>query len=374
MALEDRGVDKKTFLALQEKVKAEIYQSSDSLDDFAQQLTKHNLGGKFHLAFILEQLSNLGLDFKDGVDKKAIEGAFLGRLLRYSMDHSLREVKFKARVPVPDSYQLVGVADEGQAYIKEGINKDDVFTLEPGRIYGTSFCRFTVVLPSRKRRHPVCIQKTANDPPVYLKGTCVISRSPVIHPGDGTYINLLPPTWVALTSRTVQLVYAVGEPPKDKECFFRDLKNLVVLPAVGTYLRVSCVASLTYPSSRRAFTGIVPCWRRFRWVRICMAGHRKFSQLSSDTYDIYYAGPGPNQDVNQGLIPQVQTAPADEYKSDPWMLDPEHDDATVEDICDFIVEYINSDVMVCFFPALVPLSSYSLRIIGPFGGPAHRHC
>jgi hypothetical protein len=116
---------------------------------------------------------------------------------------------------------------------------------------------------SRKRRHPVCIQKTANDPPIYLKGTCVISRNPAIHPGDGTYINVLPPTWVALVSRTVQLVHAVGKPPKDKMCFFRGLRNLVVLPAVGEYLRASCVASLTYPPSRQAFTGIVPCWRRF---------------------------------------------------------------------------------------------------------------
>jgi hypothetical protein len=35
-------------------------------------------------------------------------------------------------------------------------------------------------------------------------------------------------------------------------------------------------------------------------------------------------------------------------------------DATVEDICDFIVEYINSDVMVCLRlrPVLVPLSSF----------------
>jgi RNA-dependent RNA polymerase len=31
----------------------------------------------------------------------------------------------------------------------------------------------------------------------------------------------------------VQRVYAVGEPPEDKLCFFRDLKNVVVLPAVG---------------------------------------------------------------------------------------------------------------------------------------------
>jgi hypothetical protein len=38
-----------------------------------------------------------------------------------------------------------------------------------------------------------------------------------------------------LTTPTVQRVFAVGKPPEDKICFFRDLKNVVVLPAVGAY-------------------------------------------------------------------------------------------------------------------------------------------
>jgi hypothetical protein len=56
------------------------------LEEFSHLLTKHNLGGKFHLAFILEQLSKLGLDFKDTNEKKkkAIGGAFVERLLRFS--------------------------------------------------------------------------------------------------------------------------------------------------------------------------------------------------------------------------------------------------------------------------------------------------
>ena len=138
MALEDRGVDKDIFIDLQEEAKRSIYCAGDSLKDFSKLLTKHSLGGKYHLAFILEQLSKLGLDFKDNNEKKkkAIGGAFVERLLRFSMNHALREVKFKARIPVPNSYQLVGVADEGQAYIKEGAKEEEVFTLGPGRIYG----------------------------------------------------------------------------------------------------------------------------------------------------------------------------------------------------------------------------------------------
>ena len=136
MALEDRGVKKQAFIDLQEQAKAKIYLSSDSLKNFTQQLRDHNMGGQYHLAFILDQLNNLGLDFRDGINKTAIGKRFFESLLRYSMNHSLREVKFKARIPVPKSYQLVGVADEGRAYIDEGLKEEDVFTLKPGLIFG----------------------------------------------------------------------------------------------------------------------------------------------------------------------------------------------------------------------------------------------
>ena len=143
MALEDRGVDKNTFLALQEDAKGVIYSSHDSLEDFLELLKAYNPGDKFHLASILEQLVKLEQlakpdpDSKDGSSRKAIKSAFFERLLCYAMHHALRGIKFKARIRVPMSYQLVGVADEGRAYINEGINEDDVFTLKPGQIYGT---------------------------------------------------------------------------------------------------------------------------------------------------------------------------------------------------------------------------------------------
>jgi RNA-dependent RNA polymerase len=138
MALDWRGIKKEAFLELQEKVKSKIYLAGNSLVSFKELLASQGLGSKFHLTSILDQLSKLGLDTKDSNDKKAIRSAFFGRLLRYAMNHSLREVKFKARIPVPESYQLVGVADEGQAYINEG--KESVYTLKEGRIYGTSSC------------------------------------------------------------------------------------------------------------------------------------------------------------------------------------------------------------------------------------------
>jgi RNA-dependent RNA polymerase len=136
MVLEDRGVRKEAFIGLQDAAKAEIYLSEDSLTNFRRLLKSHSLGNKFHLSFILEQLHLLGLDVQNNANKRAIESVFLRRLLRCSMVHALREIKFKARIPVPNSYQLVGVADEGPAYIREGANPEDVFTLPEGHIYG----------------------------------------------------------------------------------------------------------------------------------------------------------------------------------------------------------------------------------------------
>ncbi len=165
MALENRKVDRQTFLDLQEDAKAGIYLSSDSLEQFSSLSSKHSLGGKYHLAFILGQLSKLGLDFKDdnAKKKKAVGGAFFERLLRFSMNHSLREVKFKARIPVPNSYQLVGVADEGRAYINEGVNEEDVYTLDPDKIYGTFLRVSTVVLPYANNMQSVCKRPRRTD-------------------------------------------------------------------------------------------------------------------------------------------------------------------------------------------------------------------
>ena len=155
MALEDLGVRKQTFVDLQEEAKARIYLAGDSLKIFVGLLRSQSLGGQFHLAFVLEQLIKLGLDFRDHLDKDAIGSAFLGRLVRDSMNHSLRQMKFKARIPVPRSYHLVGVADEGRAYINEGAQPDKVFTLGEKQIYGMT-CRGRVVCCSAHSKDSLC--------------------------------------------------------------------------------------------------------------------------------------------------------------------------------------------------------------------------
>ena len=82
-----------------------------------------------------------------------------------------------------------------------------------------------------------CIQKTYDSEPTWLEGSVSISRSPVAHPGDGRPIALpvydLDHRYVKFLP-TVQRVRAIGKPPADKLCLFSHLKNVVVLPSVGT--------------------------------------------------------------------------------------------------------------------------------------------
>jgi RNA-dependent RNA polymerase len=82
-----------------------------------------------------------------------------------------------------------------------------------------------------------CIQESYDSEPKWLEGSVSISRSPVAHPGDGRsivlpfcdhdhrYVKFLP---------TVQRVRAIGKPPAGMLCLFSHLKNVVVLPSVGT--------------------------------------------------------------------------------------------------------------------------------------------
>ena len=60
--------------------------------------------------------------------------------------------------------------------------------------------------------------------------------------------------------------------------------------------------------------------------------------FSRDTHDIFYANPA--------LLPTAHADPAPMYDSNVWVLKDSEPDATVEEICKFIVEYMNSDVMV----------------------------
>ncbi|PCH37887.1 hypothetical protein WOLCODRAFT_65369 [Wolfiporia cocos MD-104 SS10] len=273
MVLEDRGVAKQTFINLQEQAKTTIHTSSDSMDNLNQLLRAHSLGGSFHLPFILKALQSIGMGFKYERSVTVLRDPFFDAFIQYAKNHILRALKHDARIRIPDSYLLAGVADEGPTYEHDGL--ENVFTLKEGTIYGTS----GLSLPL-----DTCVQQPDDPEPTYIQGAVVISRNPVVHPGD------------------IQRVFAIGKPPDNQICFFRNLKNVVVLPSKGGRSMASCLGG---------------------------------GDLDGDLYSVIKYGP---------LLPTENKDPASYEPGQTRELE-DGRESTVEDVCDFVVEYLNSDVL-----------------------------
>ncbi|THG97697.1 hypothetical protein EW026_g4356 [Hermanssonia centrifuga] len=246
MVLEDREVDKKVFLDLQEKAVAEIHMASDSLMQSGRILRQNSLGTAYGLPFVLQFLKAIGMGMEYEKTEYKLRDPFLDRLVHFAKNHVLRSLKHAARIPVHGSYLLVGVADEGPAY--EAAGHQNVFRLEDGEVF-------------------VCVQQEPDDEPQYIE---------------------------------VQRVRAIGKPPDGGLCLFRNLKNVVVLPSVGVRSLASCLGG---------------------------------GDLDGDLYSVI---------TDSALLPTRHVDPADYTPVGTRDLERE---SRIEDICDFVVEYINSDVL-----------------------------
>ncbi|EKM55297.1 uncharacterized protein PHACADRAFT_173398 [Phanerochaete carnosa HHB-10118-sp] len=263
MVLEDRGVIKQAFLELQEAAVAAIHMSSDSVMQCRQLFREHSLGGSYRLSYVWQLLNavGLGMEHEENI-RVVLQDPFFERLVQFAKNDVLRSIKHNARIPVLGSYLLVGVADEGPAYEAEGC--ENVFKLEEGQIYA-------------------CVQKSVDEELIWIEGSVTISRSPVVHPGD------------------VQRVTAIGKPPDDgRPCFFRNLKNVVVLPSTGGRSLASMLGG---------------------------------GDLDGDLYSIIW---------ESTLLPTEHQGPA---KYEPVGKRELDRPSRIEDICDFIIEYIDSDVL-----------------------------
>jgi RNA-dependent RNA polymerase len=164
---------------------AEARMVDDSIAQFIKVLGNHHLGTGYRLIHLLRRLSDLGLDLNDHNHTTVIRDSFHARLRRAAMNHILRDIKHHARISIPRSYQLVGIADEGLSYKAAGYK--DVFALEQGQIYGQ--CNSAFLYLKKLTNKLACIQRPGDDEPTWLSGNCLISRNPVVHPGDGEASN-----------------------------------------------------------------------------------------------------------------------------------------------------------------------------------------
>ncbi|KAI1796889.1 RdRP-domain-containing protein [Ganoderma leucocontextum] len=265
--LEDRGVSQEAFLRIQEGAIATVVAAKHTIANTIALLRNHDLGDVYGLRRILQHLSNTGMGMgrESPPAKTIMDSAFVRRLIEFAQTHVLREIKYDARIPIQEAYQLVGCADEGPAYIAAGHDPEDVLCLKEGEIFA-------------------CVQQPDMDEPIYIQGLVAISRSPHIHPGD------------------VQRVHAIGKPPEDNRlCFFRNLKNVVVMPSVGNRSLASMLAG---------------------------------GDVDGDEYLII-------QDPT--LLPTNVVEPASYVPGvKPRLVDRE---SNVDDICDFFMEYMQSDVV-----------------------------
>ena len=135
MLLESRGIGADPFVKLQDLAIQDTKTADNSLADFRAFIAKNSLGRAYRLRWLIEKLQGLGVYISLGGATPSIDTPFLRRLRTVGMKTVLRDIRHSARIPIPGSYLLVGVADEGVAYQKRGYEK--VFTLRAGEIYGT---------------------------------------------------------------------------------------------------------------------------------------------------------------------------------------------------------------------------------------------
>ncbi len=187
MLLEGLGASYDVLQRYLDKAVEDTNNATRSLQQAAELFETHGLGSSFRLSSIVLSLSGLGIDNIRG-------DPFYNRLLRVAVYHVLRDLKHNARIPIPDAWTLVGVADT-HGFLGE----KEIFA---------------------------CIKKPDGSI-IYLEGHVLVSRSPCIHPGD------------------VQVVVAIGAPPKGS-CFeIEPLPNTVVFSIKCSFLSRRLEAKLT---------------------------------------------------------------------------------------------------------------------------------
>lgn len=134
MLLEDLGVKKAEFQELQDAAVADARTIDASIDRFRAVIDSHGLCRSYRVSPILRHIQELQLELYPGKSGPGIDTPFLKLLRWVGMSDVLRDIKHSARIPVPESYLLVGIADEGPAYIRDGF--ENVYHLKEGCIYG----------------------------------------------------------------------------------------------------------------------------------------------------------------------------------------------------------------------------------------------
>ncbi|KDQ20445.1 hypothetical protein BOTBODRAFT_124037 [Botryobasidium botryosum FD-172 SS1] len=248
MILDTLGVPTHVFSRLQKIAVEDTKAAVGQLERAARLLEQHGLGTSFRLPSVMLNLYKEGFGFDEN-SNFTLADEFLQQSLHFGVNHILRELKHRARIPVKDCWTLVGIADVHDF-------------LEEGEIFA-------------------CI-KELGQKSKYLEGPIMISRSPTMHPGD------------------VQIVRAIGKPPPNSPFVHDEFPNCVVF---------SCKGQRSLPS--------------------CLGG----GDLDGDLYNLV---------TLKDLHPPRRAKPAGYKAPELKTLDRP---CTITDVADFVVEFINSDIL-----------------------------
>lgn len=148
--LEDLGVPRDLFLELQREEVESLRQTVRSPQQAAIFLDQAHIAKSTRLSWLITLLQSIGINYnQDRFLKRAVELVILMKL---------RDLKYKARILVPEAVTLYGIMDE-TGYLKEG----EIFV---------------PILNEETKRRDILIQKKV-----------LITRSPAFHPGDVQFAN-----------------------------------------------------------------------------------------------------------------------------------------------------------------------------------------
>ena len=303
MVLEGLGVRYEVFKRLQDAAVRDVNEATKSLKKAAKTLDKFGLGVSYRLSSMLHHLAKLDIT-------PSIMDDFYDRVIEITIHHVLRDLKHHARIPVDEGYTLVGVADI-HGYLKE----DEVFA---------------------------CVTISETGGIHYLEGDVLVSRSPIIHPGD------------------VRVVRAIGQPPLGSPFNKEPLMNTIVfsVKGSGTFRILLSNHLFTIPAGTRPLPS-------------CLGG----GDLDGDVYNVAFL---------QDLHPSQNHRPA-AYK--PAVKKLLERPSTMDDVADFVADYINSDVSVvicalCIIfrvfsyrhPQILGLVAINWLLIADLSGILHEDC
>jgi RNA-dependent RNA polymerase len=118
MLLETLGVPLQPFMELQHEAVEETERASESFESAGRLLEQHGLGTTYRMTSIMLQLHRLDAEL-NSTDQELVLMRFLKCVIKFSVNHILRDLKYEAKIPVKKAWTLVGVADEWN-YLQEG--------------------------------------------------------------------------------------------------------------------------------------------------------------------------------------------------------------------------------------------------------------